>query len=688
MSAIPGNLTRVPNILISQQALSALARTNVGLFRAQNDLSTGRMINRFSDDAVKAASISILDQRLDRSAQLQRNQDHADSSLSVLDGALGDASNLVIQAKNIASEEVGFGHSAAERSSEATVVDSLIQTLFGIANRQSVAGYIFGGSTPGTQPITNQLGGYQYNGQGSGLITDLGLGSDIPITLGGDNAIGSTSSRVQGTVDLNPSLTPATRLADLFGASGVGVSPGTIEFSFNGGPRTQIDLTGADTIGDVQTRITAALHNYEQANNVTILGPGGVSVSGGGVSIDVVPGASSQPNPTLQFYDLNSGVTGLDLGLVGPTPFSFSATSPNGLDAAPKLTWTTPISALAGVSGPLGSIKITNLGQSRTIDLSSAQTLGDIRNLIQGAGIGARVEINSAQNGINVLNETAAGSTNSMSIEEVSGSNYTATRLGIRSFSSSTLISDLNFGQGVKIANGNVNPTTGLADPSMDVDFTIKLGDSAGTTFPVDLTPADMLNIGTVIARINQQAQAAGINVPADFSAGISDSSNGIALTQNASYPTGPTIAAKNQSAAAQQLGLMDGTYDAAAHIYRGTDRAKVRVDNLFSTLIDLRDALRNNDTTGITLAGSELETHTDRLATTRALVGGYAKRVEDGTKLQQDQDVLDQQTKSQLQDTDFTEAAVRLNLLQTQLQAGLTVTAQSLTHSLLDYLG
>src|ERR1043165_6348639 len=99
MSSIPGNLSRVPNLLISTQALSSLTRTNLGLFKVQNDLSTGRMINRYSDDAVKAAGIAILDQRLDRSGQLKRNQDHADSSLSVLDNALGDANDLVLQNK-------------------------------------------------------------------------------------------------------------------------------------------------------------------------------------------------------------------------------------------------------------------------------------------------------------------------------------------------------------------------------------------------------------------------------------------------------------------------------------------------------------------------------------------------------------------------------------------------------------
>lgn len=685
MTSIPGNLQRVPNILVGQQALSSITRTNVSLFKVQNDLATGRAINRFSDDAVKAAGISILDDRIERSAQIKRNLDHANTSLSVLDAALGDANELVLSAKSIASEQVGFSHSGEERRAEAVVIDSLLQTLFGVSNRSSVAGHVFGGSTPGTSPMVQLLGGYQYQGRGSGLVTDLLLGSDVPITFGADQAIGAVSSRVQGTVDLNPSLTGETRLVDVFGARGLGVTPGVVEMSINAGARVSVDLSGSDTINDVLNKITAAIRDYETANSATILGPGGVSVSGGSIRVEV---AANPPGQTVEFFDISSGITGQDLGLVTSPATTFSASSALGADVAAKLTWRSPVSALAGVTGPLGSIRINNLGQSRIIDLSSAQTVGDIRNLIQGAGIGIRVEVNAAGTGINVLNEAAAGTSQSMSIEEVTGQNLTATRLGIRSCSDATLVSDLNNGRGVRIANGNVDPVSGLPDPARDVDFRITLGNSPATTFDVDLRPQDLLNLGTIVARINSQAQAAGVNVPGDFAAGFTDGVNGLTLTQNASFGTAISVTGVNQSLAADDLGLVDGTYNATSNSFIGTDRAKVRVNNLFSTLIDLREALRNDNTAGISLAGEELEGHIDRLATTRALVGGYAKRVEDGQGQREDSELLDLSTRSQLQDTDFTEAAVRLNLLQTQLQAGLTVTAQSLQRSLLDFIG
>ena len=52
------------------------------------------------------------------------------------------------------------------------------------------------------------------------------------------------------------------------------------------------------------------------------------------------------------------------------------------------------------------------------------------------------------------------------------------------------------------------------------------------------------------------------------------------------------------------------------------------------------------------------------------------------------DQELLDLKIRSELRDLDYTEAAVRLNMLQIQLQAGLQVTAQSFGRTLLDFLG
>lgn len=684
MTSIPSNLSRVPNVLTSQFALRGLNRTNLALFDASNKLTTLREINKISDDAVKAATIGVLDERLERNEQIKRNLTHATANLNVLDSALDEATGLSQEAKSIAMNQLSITSSTEERRGQAVVVDQLIKSLLNTSQRQGPAGYLFGGSVTTRAPIAEFLGGYRYTGTGPGLVTDLAVAGNVPITLPAGNAIGAIAARVRGSVDLDPNLAANARLTTLEGARGLGVATGTIEFSASGGPVTRIDLTGADSVGDVQERLNNAIRLYETENSVTVLGPNGVQLASEGFQFDLLTGA------TLQFSDVDIGTTAADLGLTAPGGMTLTDTANAGLDLGPKLSMDSPVSALAGVTGPLGSFRLNNMGRSAVIDLSSAETIEDIRNLIEGANLGVRVSINAAGNGIDVLNEVAGSQAQAMSIEEVPGQNLTATRLGIRSLGADTLLSDFNFGRGVVINDGTLNPTTGQLDPSLDTDFRITLGDANNTVIDIDLRPTDLTNVGTLLAAINSQAQtqlaAAGLP-PTAFSAGLSDGGNGIVLSQDQSFGT-MRVGALNGSPAAENLGLLAATYNASTGTITGADKARIRVDNLFSNLIDLRESLLTDDARGISFAGEGLDRLLVGLAEVRGLVGGYAQRVDAATTRIEDRAVVDESVRSELRDLDFTAAATRLQLLQTQQQAGLQVTARLQQLSLLDFLG
>lgn len=685
MSSISTGLARVPNLLMSQLSLANLNRTNLALFDTYNQISTGKQVSRVSDDPVRAAAISALNDRLSRSDQAQRNLSNASSNLGVLDSTLTEATTLAQEARSIAQAQLSITSSPDERRGQAQIVDQMIRSLLNISQRQGPSGYLLGGSITSREPITDFLGGYKYQGDGPGLVTDTAAAGNVPITLAANNALGAMSARVRGSVDLNPSLSSTTRLGEIPGARGLGISLGVVEFSVNGGSRVQVDLTGSDGISDITTRLQNALRQYETDNGVTALGPLGVSTSSGSVTFDMAAGA------TLQFFDVATNSTAADLGLATSAGLTFSTAQSAGVDLNPRLSWDTPIGALAGANGPLGAIRVKALGRSVDIDLSQATTLEDLKNLIEGANLGLRVRINDAGSGIDVLSDVAAGAAGAMSIEEVPGNNFTATHLGIRTLSDTTALSDFNFGRGVTINDGMLNPQTGLPDPSLDSDFTITLGNAARTTLTIDLRPVDLTSVQTLIARINSQAApqlaAAGL-APTDFSAGLGSGSNGITFWQSSAFTGAISVAPVNGSAAAENLGLLNASYDATSASLTGEDRAKVRVDNLFTRLIDLRDALQTNDTRGISLAGEGIDQHVTGLAEARGLVGGYAQRVEAAATREEDRVTVDTSVRSELQDVDFTAAATRLNLLQTQLTAGMRVTAQLQQYTLLDFLG
>jgi len=152
-------------------------------------------------------------------------------------------------------------------------------------------------------------------------------------------------------------------------------------------------------------------------------------------------------------------------------------------------------------------------------------TVGELREQVRRLGIGVRMEINGDGDRLDVVNEVSGFR---MSVSE--GGSTAATTLGIRTLSASTLLSEFNDGRGVQIADGQINPLTGLPDADRNVDFEVTLTD--GSSFVVDLTPADTGTVADVLAKINADAAAAGVG--GVFNATLGTGGNGIVFEDTA----------------------------------------------------------------------------------------------------------------------------------------------------------
>ncbi len=661
MSSIPSNLARIPNTLVSQIMIGTLNRTSRDLLYNQIQLATGKRVNRASDDSVATSLITVLDDVIERREQRIRNFSHGEGMLNNMDAALGDANDSIIEARGIALSQIGFGADAQTRSNQAKVIDAMLNEMVSIANRSYQGIHFFSGNRTNTAPITELLGGFQYLGEGAGIKTDFGLSQPVAITMSADQAFGALSSRVSGDRDLNPSMVLDTRLVDLNGARGFGVNLSTINVDV-GGTDVTVDLTKAHTVQDVITTLQAGIQTIDAGATVSIAGAGNAfQISGTTVTVTI--------------SDLTAAAAAADLGLTGTYP----AGGGTGQDVDPSLTILSPVSSLSGVTVPLGTIRLTNAGQTRDVDLSAATTIQDIMNAIEGAGLGIRVEIAASGDRLSFVNELSGGE---MSIGEFGGGS-TATQLGIRSLTGTTLLKDFNDGLGVEIISGSVDPVSGSADPTRDIDFLITLRD--GSTFNVDL--AGDLTVQDVLDTINAAAVAAGLGGtgPGDtFFANLVPAGNGIQLLDNSAGGGSFTVAALNGSHAAENLGILGTTGGA---ILTGTDSAKVSSDSVFSHLIALRDALETNDDNGIEIAAGKLENDVLRIAGARADVGVRSRRVEDSSLREEDLRIQDIGLRSNVQDLDYTEAAIRFSTLQQQLQAGLLSASQATSLSLLDFL-
>lgn len=641
MAIVPTNLARVSNTLRTSVTTQTLAKTQQQLLQVQNELSTGYKIWSPSQDPGSASIIMQLQKMLENRQAYLDNISHASGQLAQVDSTISDIQDKLLQAQSIASANVGSDVSDQQRADAATVIQSIYAQMLAFGNSQYNGQYLFAGEAGGKAPFVEASNGVQFVGSDGQLSNSVDGNTVMSFTTAASDVFGQLSARVAGSAVLNPQLTASTRLSDLAGATGNSVRLGSIVLS-DGVTSKTIDLTGADTIGDVVTRINSA-------------GVGGITAAvdpvGGGIAL----AGSGADNITVT--ESGGGTTASDLGILRTTGLG-GGVPLTGSSVGAKLTEQSALANINGGALDLASgLIITNGQQTATLNFSSDTTVGDLIRRINSAGVGVRAEINAAGTGIDIVN-TIQGA--GLTIGENGGN--TAASLGIRTLGGSTRLASLNGGNGVHLATG--------AD--------LRITQMDGVTIDVDLDGTQTIN--DVIAAINAAASGAG----SGLTASLATTGNGIVITDVSGGVGQTSVASLNGSTAAKDLGL---TGTAVGGVVTGTDVNPVAPSGIFAHLAALRDALQKGDQAAITAATDALKADYDRTVQTHGQVGAKEQELQERSDRIDSQNVATTAALSGLRDTDYTDAITRFQTLQTALQAALQSAGQTLNMSLLDFL-
>jgi flagellin-like hook-associated protein FlgL len=263
---------------------------------------------------------------------------------------------------------------------------------------------------------------------GGTTATELG----ILIEAGGTKVVGA---------DLNPTLRPTTRLADILGARARAVlRPGggdndiVIEADHNGEDLNGVTVSVVDN-GSVQAGQESAVYD-SGAKTLTIYVDSDQTTAR--QVVEAVNIAHEQDKTAMPF---TAALDPLDDQLGGEGVISIGVTPPV----------LTHDGSGAGFDQTHG-LQLVNGPSSATIDLSKAVTIEDLVNTLNKSGVGVLAAINQAATGIDVRTRLSGAD---FTIGENGGS--TATQLGIRTFDTSTALESLNFGHGVSEFEGPGN---------------------------------------------------------------------------------------------------------------------------------------------------------------------------------------------------------------------------------------
>ncbi|HVI26022.1 MAG TPA: flagellar hook-associated protein FlgL [Xanthomonadaceae bacterium] len=165
---------RVSTSGLFAQGLSNMQLRQAEIARLQQQISSGVRLTRAADDPAGMAASQQLDHLLARLAQYGSNATVADSRLRQQEGALSDAGDILLRARDLAIQANSDTLSDGDRHAIALELRSLRAGLLQIGNRDDGAGRrLFAGTRDGVVPFTDNAGSVSYSGDEGQNVIDI-----------------------------------------------------------------------------------------------------------------------------------------------------------------------------------------------------------------------------------------------------------------------------------------------------------------------------------------------------------------------------------------------------------------------------------------------------------------------------------------------------------------------------------
>lgn len=153
---------------------------------AQEQVTTGRRINRLSDDPVGAVRVFGLRNFTASLDQYDKNINKIFPFIKQADSVLGQAEESLFRAKELALASANDSQSAADRANTAKEIHELRQQLLNIANTKVDNRYIFAGFANDAAPFTDGGASVAYNGDSGVLKIPTSSASTVELNVPGD----------------------------------------------------------------------------------------------------------------------------------------------------------------------------------------------------------------------------------------------------------------------------------------------------------------------------------------------------------------------------------------------------------------------------------------------------------------------------------------------------------------------
>ncbi|MGR3309704.1 MAG: flagellar hook-associated protein FlgL [Candidatus Brocadiales bacterium] len=185
-------LNRVTQDILIRNTYLNLQRSTNRLQTLQEQLSSGKRVNRFSDDPNSARKILFLHSESKQLEQFSANVQEAKQALTSSSSVLNSITDILAQAKDLSLRASDGSMTQNERSIIAIEINELLENLLTDSNSTRLGKYIYSGTETDTQPFgavrsnDGKITDVQYKGNREAIKYQIGPGINIQVNRTGD----------------------------------------------------------------------------------------------------------------------------------------------------------------------------------------------------------------------------------------------------------------------------------------------------------------------------------------------------------------------------------------------------------------------------------------------------------------------------------------------------------------------
>ncbi len=179
---------RVTQTMLSRNALYRLGQRREAMDDIQNRISSGRRVQKASDDPTAFSRAERMTTRIAQNEQYLRNIDASEAWLNNTVSLMQSLSEVVIQAKDLANQGADGQSDAEIRNTLADQADALLQEALAIVNSQYLNKSVFAGTdTQTAPPFVENAGVVSYLGNDQTMSREYSENVSIDINVDGQS---------------------------------------------------------------------------------------------------------------------------------------------------------------------------------------------------------------------------------------------------------------------------------------------------------------------------------------------------------------------------------------------------------------------------------------------------------------------------------------------------------------------